>query len=133
MNLICNKQTNLVVIYTEDYISDNGITYTLGEVNTGYSLEDNILYKDVPATDNYYSYCYSYTEADGYVCVNQELLDSNIYSAKQAFNAEQKKKRFLAYTVESDPIFFKSQRGEATNQEWLDKIAEIDARFPYEV
>jgi hypothetical protein len=49
------------------------------------------------------------------------------------FNAQQKKNRFAAYTVESDPIYFKSQRGEATNQEWLDAIASVDAKFPYKV
>lgn len=35
-----------------------------------------------------------------------------------------------AYRNESDPIFFKWQRGEATQQEWLDKIADILQRFP---
>lgn len=35
-----------------------------------------------------------------------------------------------AYAAESDPIFFMSQRGEATQQEWLDKVAEIKARWP---
>jgi hypothetical protein len=34
-----------------------------------------------------------------------------------------------AYQTESDPLFFKWQRGEATEQEWLDKVAEIRARF----
>lgn len=38
--------------------------------------------------------------------------------------------RAIAYREESDPLFFKSQRGEATNQEWLDKVAEIKARWP---
>ena len=38
--------------------------------------------------------------------------------------------RKAAFTVESDPIFFLSQRGEATQQEWLDKVAEIKARWP---
>ena len=46
-------------------------------------------------------------------------------------NAEQAEKRRVAYTIEADPIFFTYQRGEATEQEWLDKIAEIKARFPY--
>ncbi len=31
---------------------------------------------------------------------------------------------------EADPIFFKWQRGEATEQDWLDKVAEIRARYP---
>jgi hypothetical protein len=38
--------------------------------------------------------------------------------------------RLDAYSAESDPIFFKAQRGEATLQEWQDKIAEIKARYP---
>lgn len=33
------------------------------------------------------------------------------------------------YRNESDPIFFKWQRGEATQQEWLDKVAEIKQRW----
>jgi len=44
---------------------------------------------------------------------------------------EQSDKRAAAYREESDPLFFQAQRGEATNQDWLDKIAEIQARFPY--
>jgi hypothetical protein len=38
--------------------------------------------------------------------------------------------RQSAYQTESDPLFFKHQRGEATEQDWLDKVAEIKARFP---
>jgi hypothetical protein len=38
--------------------------------------------------------------------------------------------RRQAYQLEADPIFFKWQRQEATEQEWLDKIAEIRARYP---
>jgi hypothetical protein len=38
--------------------------------------------------------------------------------------------RRQAYQLEADPLFFKAQRGEATEQEWLDKIAEIRARYP---
>jgi len=37
--------------------------------------------------------------------------------------------RSQAYRNESDPLFFKSQRGEATHQEWLDKVAEIKERY----
>lgn len=38
--------------------------------------------------------------------------------------------RAAAYRAESDPLFFKSQRGEATMDEWLAKVAEIRARYP---
>jgi hypothetical protein len=36
-----------------------------------------------------------------------------------------------AYREEADPLFFGWQRGENTEQAWLDKVAEIRARFPY--
>ena len=44
---------------------------------------------------------------------------------------ELKKLRNQAYIAESDPLFFKSQRGEATVEEWQAKIEEIKSRFPY--
>ena len=47
-------------------------------------------------------------------------------------NAEQEAARKLAYEQEADPIFFMSQRGEATVAEWEAKIAEIKARYPYQ-
>ena len=34
-----------------------------------------------------------------------------------------------AYRNESDPIFFQWQRGEKTQQAWLDKVAEIKQRY----
>jgi hypothetical protein len=44
---------------------------------------------------------------------------------------EQSDLRAAAYRAEADPLFFKAQRGKATQQQWLDKIAEIEARYPY--
>lgn len=38
--------------------------------------------------------------------------------------------RKAAFVAEADPIFFMAQRGEATQQQWLDKVAEIKARWP---
>lgn len=38
--------------------------------------------------------------------------------------------RLEAYQSESDPLYMKWQRGESTQQDWLDKIAEIKARYP---
>lgn len=38
--------------------------------------------------------------------------------------------RSIAYRDESDPLFFKAQRGEATMDEWLAKVEEIKARIP---
>lgn len=44
---------------------------------------------------------------------------------------EQEAARKAAYEAEADPLFFMSQRGEATTAEWEAKVAEIKARYPY--
>jgi len=51
---------------------------------------------------------------------------------KDRFNAQAKQDREAAYKAEADPLFFKSQRGDATQAEWQAKVAEIKARFPYQ-
>lgn len=38
--------------------------------------------------------------------------------------------RRAAFSAEADPIFFEWQRGESTEQAWLNKVAEIRARYP---
>ena len=50
--------------------------------------------------------------------------------AKEAELQQVENNRKNAYRNESDPIYLKWQRGEATEQQWLDKIAEIKERFP---
>ena len=41
--------------------------------------------------------------------------------------------RKAAYQNESDPIFFDWQRGEVTEQDWLDSVQAIKDRYPYPV
>ena len=45
--------------------------------------------------------------------------------------AEQDAKRKAAYTAEADPLFFKWQAGEGTEEEWKAKRQEIRDRYPY--
>ena len=45
--------------------------------------------------------------------------------------AEIETQRRNAYTQEADPLFFSYQRGEATEQDWLDSVESIRTRFPY--
>lgn len=62
---------------------------------------------------------------------NVIALTADEIAQQQADHAAQvEAQRAEAYRNESDPLFFKSQRGEATQQEWLDKVAEIKARYP---
>jgi hypothetical protein len=84
------------------------------------------------------------------VVVADEALESNWVETEQAgpgwlyqdgeflppppvvpTKAEQEAKRKAAYTAEADPLFFMSQRGEATVEEWQAKVAEIKGRYPY--
>lgn len=51
--------------------------------------------------------------------------------ANARVKAEQENARKAAYTAEADPLFFKWQAGEATEEEWLAKRQEIRDRYPY--
>jgi hypothetical protein len=47
----------------------------------------------------------------------------------EALAQQKDEQRKAAYQNEADPLFFKWQRGEATEQQWLVKIAEIKQRY----
>jgi hypothetical protein len=61
----------------------------------------------------------------------QELDDAWPQVQYQQQRAEIETQRRNAYTQEADPLFFSYQRGEATEQEWLDAVESIKARYPY--
>jgi len=65
-------------------------------------------------------------DADG----NPVAYDRQAVEAKAA-RMQAQANRASAYTAEADPLFFKSQRGEATIEEWQAKVAEIRSRYPY--
>lgn len=60
----------------------------------------------------------------------RDLTEQEIEGLKQQHNDSQTQQRITAYRDESDPIFFKWQRGEATEQTWKDKVQEIKNRYP---
>lgn len=55
----------------------------------------------------------------------QEIADEAASKAESARRA-----RAEAYKQESDPLFFKAERGEATREDWLAKVEEIRSRYP---
>lgn len=58
----------------------------------------------------------------------REAFDAGAYDrAVAAVDVDRK----YAYQQESDPLFFGYQRGENTEQAWLDKVQEIKDRYPY--
>lgn len=68
---------------------------------------------------------------DGVTKPSKKEFEAKFKEVKADYELQQvNRKRQLAYQTESDPLFFQYQRGEATEQDWLDKVAEIKARFP---
>lgn len=57
------------------------------------------------------------------------ILETRIFSASE-IDVAVASARSYAYQQESDPLFFKWQREESTQAEWLAKVAEIKLRFP---
>lgn len=110
-------------------VTDEGVLL-LGGINASYNTS-NTTVVDTEPPEYPVNFAYKW-ENDAWVCIDQPTVDAWLQGQKAAFNESQKKKREAAYTVESDPIYFLSQRGEATQQEWLDKIAAIKTRFPYQ-
>ena len=72
-------------------------------------------------------------DADG----NQVQLDQTKVDAAAVIVAKEqaletaRRNRAAAYAAESDPIFFKAQRGEATMDDWRTAVAAIQLSFPY--
>jgi hypothetical protein len=63
--------------------------------------------------------------------INNEWTQTWIITDKliEEINSIQESNRKEAYREESDPLFFKWQRGEIEKQVWLDKVAEIKQRW----
>lgn len=74
----------------------------------------------------------AFDENGNKIQIDQALVDTAaiIVSQEQA-RKRAENERSKAYLSEADPLFFKAQRGEATQSDWLAKIDEIRQRFPY--
>jgi hypothetical protein len=59
------------------------------------------------------------------------LVKVDAAKVAEKHRAEAQAKRAAAYRDEADPLFFMWQAGEVAEAEWMDKRAEIRARFPY--
>ena len=72
-------------------------------------------------------------DADGnQVQLDQTKVDAAaVIVAKEQAIEQVRRNRAAAYAAESDPIFFKAQRGEATMDDWRTAVAAIQLSFPY--
>jgi len=80
---------------------------------------------------DYFEVIYNATTGEKTIRPYTEEEIATIKASSVPTKEQQIEVRALAYKNESDPIFFMWQRGEATEQEWLDKIEEIKLRYPY--
>ena len=63
---------------------------------------------------------------------DQSLVDAAaVEEDKLALNEYNRFQRQQAFLNEADPLFFKVQRGEATQSDYDSKVAEIRAKYPY--
>lgn len=91
---------------------------------------------NVIVADANFAEAMGYVEIPDYVGVGWKLETGNWisptpYTPSEAdITAAVSQARSLAYQKESDPLFFKAQRGEATMEEWLAKVEEIKTRYP---
>lgn len=112
---------------------------------------DNVIYYS-KSTGGFYDPAFNDVPADGYEITREEheaLLDGQSLGkiivsnsvgrpvlsdppelSPEEISAQVTRNRSAAYQAESDPLFFKAQRGEATMEEWIAKVAEIKERFP---
>lgn len=138
MQVLIENNTVVSFPYSFDQLrQDNpGISFPISPSNDVLNAWGIYEVKQIPPPD--YNYLLQKAEqlnpilVDGvwtqlWVIVDLTAEESTEIEAQR--QAQLENQRAEAYRVESDPIFFKAQRGEATQQEWLDKVAEIKARY----
>lgn len=130
MNLIIDNSSSLVLLQAESAITIDDGVYAVDDVKVGISTATASVVVAEPVTP-FYPEVYTYINGI-YAIANQARFDACNGQAKDLFNAKQAESRATAYASESDPIFFKAQRGEATMDQWNAKVNEIKARFPYQ-
>ena len=60
----------------------------------------------------------------------QAWIDST-WNGDQPTTEQVEAERRAAYEAQSDPLFFEWQRGDGTEQAWLDAVAAVKAAYPY--
>lgn len=116
-----NPQTSFPVIITNTLLAEFEVFEVIERIKP---LVDEIIQNVIEETPNQIEskWYQNWTVID--------LPSEEIELNKQKANEVAQDNRADAYKIEADPLFFKWQRGESTEQIWLDKVAEIKARFP---
>lgn len=67
------------------------------------------------------------------IITGEETTIDTPVGASPITQEQQEALRRIAYVSEADPLFFKWQSGEGTEEEWKAKRQEIRDRYPYPV
>lgn len=129
MNILIDLQGNFL-FGGEFTVHENGISFPNGMLNADYNLSNTTII-DAELPDPFIAPAWQWKNGV-WVCVDQALIDAYYAEQKALRNAAMTEARAEAYRIESDPLYFKSQRGEATLDEWKAKVAEIRSRYPVE-
>lgn len=130
MNIIRQKTTNVAMYLTDLPVIEWDGTFACSDAKLGLSTEDHELVEGPAPTEMFFPQCMTF---DGAVwTISDQAWYDRCWSGYCAeYNAKQRALREATYTVKSDPIFFKYQRGEATYAEWIAAIDNIKAQYPY--
>lgn len=109
---IDNPQVSFPQVIPTDTLAEYGVYEVIKTEKPSVTYKQN-LSEDTPVNDN---------------GVWKQVWNVTDLSVDEV-NAIHDSNRKQAYREESDPLFFKWQRGEATQQEWLDKVNEIKQRW----
>lgn len=60
---------------------------------------------------------------EGSIAITDELLNERLLAIRE-------EARLIRFQLESDPLFFKWQRGECSKETWLSSVAKIESELP---
>ena len=129
MNIILNKDNVGIFLLAEVTLTEQGVIFEDGGINTEYTTANASSIEAIqpqPPVD--FAWKWNGTNWEVY---DQQKIDAYLKDQIMLFNANQSKLRKAAYPVDSDPIFFQYQRGQKTQQEWLDAVDAVQAKYPY--
>lgn len=115
-----NPNISIPVNPSEESLNDHGMYEVINTPRPDYDITKNIKELDPVLVDGQWIQQWEVTDA----------TEEEITERKYQSNVQVEYQRAEAYRLESDPLFFKSQRGEATMEEWIAKVEEIKLRYP---
>jgi hypothetical protein len=117
-----NPGTSFPSIPSVELLAEWGVYPVVQTPPQNYNLlTQNLIELSPSKIDNVWTQAWQVTNA-----TTEEIADRTAN-----YNARQKQNRLDAYAQKADPLFFKWQRGEGTEAEWLGKVAEIKVFYPY--